>query len=88
MCLAKGAQWLALRVGCLLQCFTPIARTELLNHHTFHVASYLFRHYAAAPFLFLPCYMFHPSVTTRYGLLHYANLICWTGPILFSFQPT
>jgi hypothetical protein len=27
------------------------------------------------------------SVTTRYGLLHYANLICRTGPIIF-FQPT
>jgi hypothetical protein len=26
-------------------------------------------------------------VTTRYGLLHYANLIRQTGPIIF-FQPT
>jgi hypothetical protein len=28
------------------------------------------------------------AVTTRYGLLHYANLICRTGPICFLFQPT
>jgi hypothetical protein len=28
------------------------------------------------------------SVTTWYGLLHYANLICRTGPICFLFQPT
>jgi hypothetical protein len=27
-------------------------------------------------------------VTTRYGLLHYANLIRRTGPICFLFQPT
>jgi hypothetical protein len=27
-------------------------------------------------------------VTTWYGLLHYANLIRWTGPICFLFQPT
>jgi hypothetical protein len=27
------------------------------------------------------------AVTTRYGLLHYANLIRWTGPLIF-FQPT
>jgi hypothetical protein len=27
-------------------------------------------------------------VTTRYGLLHYANLIHRTGPICFFFQPT
>jgi hypothetical protein len=25
-------------------------------------------------------------VTTRYGLLHYANLICWTGPYIVSFS--
>jgi hypothetical protein len=23
------------------------------------------------------------TVTTWYGLLHYANLICWTGPVIF-----
>jgi hypothetical protein len=28
------------------------------------------------------------SVTTQYGLLHYANLIRRTGPICFLFQPT
>jgi hypothetical protein len=28
-----------------------------------------------------------PIVTTQYGLLHYANLIRWTGPIIF-FQLT
>jgi hypothetical protein len=28
------------------------------------------------------------GVTTRYGLLHYANLIRRTGLICFSFQPT
>jgi hypothetical protein len=28
------------------------------------------------------------SVTTRYGLLHYANLIRRTGPICFLFQLT
>jgi hypothetical protein len=28
------------------------------------------------------------SVTTRYGLLHYANLIRRTGPSCFLFQPT
>jgi hypothetical protein len=28
------------------------------------------------------------GVTTRYGLLHYANLIRRTGPICFLFQPT
>jgi hypothetical protein len=28
------------------------------------------------------------TVTTRYGLLHYANLIRRTGPICFLFQPT
>jgi hypothetical protein len=28
------------------------------------------------------------GVTTRYGLLHYANLIRRTGPYLFSLQPT
>jgi hypothetical protein len=26
------------------------------------------------------------GVTTRYGLLHYANLIRWTGPICFLFN--
>jgi hypothetical protein len=28
------------------------------------------------------------GVTTRYGLLHYANLIRRTGPYYFPFQPT
>jgi hypothetical protein len=63
----------------MLQHFAPIAWTEFLDHCMFHAASYLFCRYAAAPFLFLPRYMFHPSppqsavinVLLTHYLLHY-----------------
>jgi hypothetical protein len=34
------------------------------------------------------CLSWDKIVTTQYGLLHYANLICRTGPICFLFQLT
>jgi hypothetical protein len=34
----------------------------------------------------VPYYISLQSVTTWYGLLHYANLICWTGLIRFLFN--
>jgi hypothetical protein len=45
--------------------------------------------FAAFPAAFEAAFAaFEAAVTTWYGLLHYANLIRWTGPYCFSFQPT
>jgi hypothetical protein len=48
----------------MLRCFTPIAQTgsRAVVHFIFCFASYLSGCYAIAlPFLYLSCYMFHPS---------------------------